>query len=283
MVKVLAVSGGVDSIVMLDMLADSGAVVAHFNHGIREDSDEDERFVGMLARKYGVQYESRREDLGSGASEELARIRRYEFLFSVAEKYGGRVHTAHHLDDLVETVAINLIRGTGWRGLVPLDDERVERPMLRRTKQENLEYAMQHGLEWREDSTNADKKYLRNRVRGGLGDLATNGDIPREIFGLYELQRGIKNEVDEAVSGLVEMRGTYPRGWFRGLDDSVAQEILRAIFVAMGRSTTRVQRGLMLEAIRTFGTGKKLNVLKGLMVVFSKTEFWFEEDKLISV
>jgi tRNA(Ile)-lysidine synthase len=112
---VVAVSGGVDSVVLLDHLAghpEYELVVAHFDHGIRDDSREDEAFVRSLAEKYNVPFESKREDLGKQASEELARDRRYAFLRSVAGKHNAQIITAHHADDAVETIAINLLRGT---------------------------------------------------------------------------------------------------------------------------------------------------------------------------
>ena len=104
MKRVVAVSGGVDSVVLLDMLADEGVniVVAHFDHGIRPDSAADAWFVKALAARYGVEYIGKREELGADASEELARERRYAFLHEVAQKHHAKLVTAHHLDDLIE-------------------------------------------------------------------------------------------------------------------------------------------------------------------------------------
>lgn len=111
--------------------------------------------------------------LGAEASEDRARKERYDFLFSVAKKYQATVATAHHQDDLVETIAINFHRGTGWRGLMVLNRSGITRPLLTRSKADIYDYALQHHLEWVEDSTNRDARYLRNRVRGVLhGRLA---------------------------------------------------------------------------------------------------------------
>ena len=90
---IVAVSGGVDSVVLLDMLAKKGEhelVVAHFDHGIRPESDADARFVWALAQCYGLPCEVRREELGAGASEELARARRYAFLRDIAADFSER-------------------------------------------------------------------------------------------------------------------------------------------------------------------------------------------------
>src|SRR5690606_16183672 len=105
----VAVSGGIDSVVLLDKLASEGThelVVAHFDHGIRKESFLDAQFVERLSKKYGVPFETRREELGKYASEELARERRYAFLREMAAKHDATIVTAHHMNDIAETIAI---------------------------------------------------------------------------------------------------------------------------------------------------------------------------------
>ncbi len=106
---IVAVSGGIDSIVLLDVLVKSGAelVVAHVDHGIRADSHEDESFVHRLADKYGLPFVSTRLALGSRASEDLARRERYKWLETVRAQYSAKaIVTAHHQDDVLETIVI---------------------------------------------------------------------------------------------------------------------------------------------------------------------------------
>jgi moderate conductance mechanosensitive channel len=95
---IIAVSGGIDSVVLLDLMSrtEKDLVVAHFDHGIREDSASDARFVEALSDRYKIQFVCRREKLGADASEELARQRRYEFLRGVATDFDGVIVTAHH-------------------------------------------------------------------------------------------------------------------------------------------------------------------------------------------
>jgi tRNA(Ile)-lysidine synthase len=152
---------------MLSNLPGVEVVVAHFNHGIREDSDEDESFVKNAAAHYGLPFESARGKLGKNASEAAARAARYKFLESIGHKHkAAAIITAHHQDDLVETAFINLLRGTGRRGLVALAiNPKVVRPLLNWTKKDILHYAEQHYLKWREDKTNQDEAFLRNYVR----------------------------------------------------------------------------------------------------------------------
>src|SRR5690606_27772852 len=104
-------------------------------------------------------------------------------------------------DDVVETIAINVTRGTGWRGLAVLDSADIERPLLDKTKAEILEYAKEHDLQWREDSTNKDTKYLRNDLRQKLRAL---DDETKELLRLYrERQVFLRREVDNETGNII--------------------------------------------------------------------------------
>ena len=256
----VAVSGGVDSVVLLDMLVSEGQhelVVAHFDHGIRNDSGDDARFVGELAEKYHLEYEIRHEALGRDASEELARERRYAFLRDVASKHTAIIVTAHHADDLIETVALNLGRGTGWRGVAVLDSSDVSRPLLSYTKEQLYEYAVAKRLEWVEDSTNASDVYLRNRLRRRIFKQLSSEER-QMILKLWKLQIAIKREIDnELEEQLKRTRGRYSKYFFTHIDSSVAIELLRSIAVMnLGHSITRPQLERALLAIKTAKLGK---------------------------
>jgi tRNA(Ile)-lysidine synthase len=245
---IVAVSGGVDSIVLLHMLTQTTnheIIVAHFDHGIREDSAEDAAFVGSLAAQYGFAYETRREELGPQTSEETARNRRYAFLRDVAKKYNGRIVTAHHSDDIVETVAINLKRGTGWRGLAVLDSD-IIRPLVLLSKADLIGYAEQRNLSWREDSTNASDKYLRNRLRRQAMELSD--ESKREILALRRQQIETKHLIDQAVSELLGEGPTYSRYFFTHVPPEVAIECLRYVSRA---ALTRPQLERALLSIKT--------------------------------
>lgn len=167
---ILAVSGGVDSVALLHMLhkkPDLELIVAHFDHGIRPDSDDDRRFVQALAKVYSLPFVYEEGGLGSNASEAEARQARYEFLRRVTKAQKAKaIITAHHQDDVLETAIINLLRGTGRKGLTALQSRSdVVRPLLNVSKQELIDYAKRNNLEWREDVTNVDERYLRNYVR----------------------------------------------------------------------------------------------------------------------
>lgn len=170
---VVAVSGGVDSMVLLDLLTSQPGldlIIAQFDHGIRPDSALDTSLVKRAAESRQLKFETSRAELGPAASEAAARAARYEFLFGLAKKYeADAVVTAHHQDDLIETAILNILRGTGPAGLTAMASNRlVSRPMLHLTKDEIITYAKDRHLLWREDETNRDERYLRNYVRKNL-------------------------------------------------------------------------------------------------------------------
>jgi len=270
---VVAVSGGVDSVVLLHMLKqqpDLELIVAHFDHGIRDDSAEDARFGEELAGSYGLAFETRREELGKQASEELARDRRYAFLRTIADKYKARLVTAHHSDDAIETIAINLSRGTGWRGLAALDSD-VARPLLHMGKSEIIDYARTHNLDWHEDSTNASDAYLRNRVRRKTSSLPA--DEKRQLLGLRAHQLGSKKLIDEEVRKLVGEGPSYSRYFFTHVSDSVAIECLRLMTMAR---LTRPQLIRSLLAIKTMKPGSVFEAGSSVRFRFTSRNFVIE-------
>lgn len=203
--KILAVSGGIDSMALLERFfrdEPENIVVAHFNHGTRTSADLDEQFVFSRCKELKVPFETMKIMLGEGVSEELARQKRYDFLYHVANKYHGEIYTAHHLDDLIESIAINLIRGTGWRGLTPFSDNRIHRPFIERGfyKTDILRFAAENKVLFREDPTNSTDDYLRNRVRSRL--LIMSRVEKKRLIDFYKRQAIIRHEVEELCGSL---------------------------------------------------------------------------------
>lgn len=176
----LAVSGGVDSMVMLALTAAAGYCfgVAHCNFSLRgKESDEDEALVEREATRYGVEFFNRRFDTvgemeRTGESMEMAARRlRYEWFRELCDEHGYTVIAiAHHVNDSIETFFINMLRGTGLRGLTGINTQlgRVVRPVMFATRRDLHDYAVAHAIPFREDSSNRSTKYLRNKVRLGL-------------------------------------------------------------------------------------------------------------------
>ncbi|RYC52810.1 tRNA lysidine(34) synthetase TilS [Flagellimonas olearia] len=173
----VACSGGVDSVVLahLCVAADLKVTLAHCNFQLRGDeSDGDEAFVKNLSYELGIgvmvqSFDTEKyAEAHRGSIQMAARELRYqwfnELLGSGEFNY---IMTAHHADDDLETFLINLSRGTGIEGLsgIPVQNEKVIRPLLNFSRQEILSYAKDNNLEWREDSSNSESKYLRNKIR----------------------------------------------------------------------------------------------------------------------
>ena len=179
---VVAVSGGVDSAVLLETLATLPGfrlrlVVAHLNHMLRgAESDGDEAFVREIAASYGAAVEVSSIDVMAVSRErrlsleEAGRECRYAFFAEVAEKHGADcVALAHHADDQAETVLMRLLRGSGATGLCAMTpktaDGRYVRPLLHVTRREIEAYAASRRLPFRTDSSNGSTDFLRNRIR----------------------------------------------------------------------------------------------------------------------
>jgi tRNA(Ile)-lysidine synthase len=173
----LAVSGGVDSVVMVDLFASSHKpfAIAHCNFGLRAAaSEEDEAFVTQLAAAYNVQlYVAHFSTQAYAAENQLsiqiaARQLRYTWFKELCAQHQlQKLATAHHVNDMVETLLFNLIKGTGIAGLHGIlpKKESLIRPLLFATKAEILAYAQASNLHWREDSSNASNAYARNLIR----------------------------------------------------------------------------------------------------------------------
>ncbi|QNA46446.1 tRNA lysidine(34) synthetase TilS [Lacibacter sediminis] len=192
----LAVSGGVDSVVLADLCHKAGNqfIIAHCNFQLRgEESDADELFVRSLGEKYKVEVLVKKFDTKEYAAtnklsiQEAARALRYMWFEELVNgqwsmvngQSPGEAHhsslithllTAHHADDNIETLLMNFFRGTGLHGLtgIPAANGHIKRPLLSFTKQELLDYATAEGLQFREDSSNQSSKYTRNFFRNEI-------------------------------------------------------------------------------------------------------------------
>ena len=278
---VIAVSGGVDSMVLLHLLAQKqhdqahSFVVAHFDHGIRPDSTEDRKLVQQTAESYGLPFVYDQVSLGPAASEAVARDARYSFLRIVRTSVGAdAIITAHHQDDLIETIIINFLRGTKSRGLSSLRSTKtLYRPLLGLTKQQIRAYARQHKLKWREDSTNDDETYLRNYIRKQI--MPRLDDSARKRLLEHSQKAATLNDAIQALT--VRYLDTQPealvleRQSFRELPEAVAHEVLAEwlrLHTTASLTSKLIER--LATAITEGGTGAKFDVARGYSIELTR-------------
>ncbi len=174
---ILAVSGGIDSVVMLELFsrAEFSGIIAHCNFNLRsEESDGDEKFVKEFENRYNYKVLTKSFDTTEFAKENkisiqmAARQLRYQWFSELKSKYScDFIATAHNQDDQIETFFINLTRGTGIKGLTGIKalSNGIIRPILWAERKTIVDYAKERELSWREDSSNSSTKYLRNKIR----------------------------------------------------------------------------------------------------------------------
>ncbi len=238
---VVAVSGGVDSVILLRLLAEQRPalrlVAAHLDHAQRKESKEDARFVARLCRRLNIPLHTGVLDEGRGLSEEAMRDRRREFLLQVAQLYGAlAIATGHHADDRLETFLMRLLRGSGLSGLksIRARSGQFVRPLLDVEKAELVAYAKRRRWTYRDDKSNLSAKYFRNRVRlravpvleklaeeygGKSAWLSRVGDLLRE---LEEVDGVLSLESAARAKGLWEVT---PAGHKLSLEKLFALEV----------------------------------------------------------
>ena len=176
---ILGISGGPDSMALLHLFLklkkemDLDLVCAHINHNVRKESDEEEEFVKSYCHKNGVIFESFKiQKYGDDNFENEARHMRYTFFEKIINKYGAKyLITAHHGDDLMETILMRIARGSTLKGysgfskMITKKNYKIIRPFITKTKQELLDYVKKNKIDYRIDKTNFDDSHTRNRYR----------------------------------------------------------------------------------------------------------------------
>ncbi len=226
---VLALSGGMDSMVLADLLPKAKVefVAAHCNFHLRgEESDGDEKFVREFAEKHDIQcfvkhFETEKYAAEQGISIEMAaRDLRYAWFEELRQQLGyDKIAVAHHADDQAETFFINLLRGAGLRGLKGMQPQNgiIIRPLLWASREQIHRYAVENQIVWREDHTNAESVYLRNKIRNQL--LPAFDELkPDARQGLYKSLEHLASEnelyrelLKEKLAQIVEQDGDVQR------------------------------------------------------------------------
>ncbi|HEU4427358.1 MAG TPA: tRNA lysidine(34) synthetase TilS [Myxococcota bacterium] len=295
----VAISGGVDSCVLLDALAqlapELGFTLAagHVNHGLRgAESDADEACAADLAKHLGVAFAARRvapRALRQGGPsrtrptlQEAARKLRHPALRELARELGcSRIATAHTLDDQAETVLMRLFRGASPAGLGGIaersQDGVVVRPLLAASRAAIERRASERGLVWREDASNRDPHYARGKLRiGNVAALARelNPEWLRAVGQLAEAQRKESEWIDEQVEREAQrwLRAesgalSISRAGFAALPDALARRLLRLAIRSQGgaRDVSRAQLERSAAFVRSARPGAQLSLPRGLV------------------
>lgn len=302
-----AVSGGADSVALFRVLAEAGKAagivlsVGHVHHGIRgAEADGDAEFVQDLAAKFGAEFHLLKEDVPARAAqrqetiEEAARNTRYEFFAKcMREGLVDAVATAHTLDDQAETVLLKLLRGAWTEGLsgihpvVKLEAGQILRPLLSVRRSEIEAYLRQLGQEWREDCTNQELIYTRNRVRHELlPSLASfNPQIAVQLSALAEIARDEELYWQSQIGALLPhilLPGKPVRGGgraagsgelgvaleverIRSMDMALQRRVLRAAVQRAGGTLDFYHTEALLQLALTGSSGQKLSLPGNLM------------------
>lgn len=252
--------------------------VAHFDHGTRSSARDDYLFVEKKCKELGVRFFGKHAKLGAGVSEEKARNARYEFFYGLLDT-DDRLVVAHHLDDLVESVVINFLRGTGWRGLAVMNSEKIERPFLELEKKDILKYAAENNIVFREDPTNSSEEYLRNRIRFSVRNLEREKKLEilelrnRQVEISEKMKKTLKMILDQNKKELENGKMQFKRELFLDLDEKTAIEILKEILKERQIFCTRPQLLNFLQAILCYQPGKYFNLPNDKLVRIDKNSF----------
>lgn len=216
---VIGVSGGPDSMTLLNILNDLkeklniNLYVAHINHMIREEADEETEYVKEFCAKINVEFFFKKVKVEEIAkeqkigTEEAGRNIRYEFFEEVAKKVGAnRIATAHNSNDNAETVLMNIIRGTsvsGLKGIEKVRDGRLIRPIIECSRDEIEEYCKEKRLNPKYDKSNSENIYTRNKIRNMLIPFIKQEFNSNIIEGINRLSQ-IATEEEQFINTIVE-------------------------------------------------------------------------------
>jgi len=249
---VVAVSGGPDSVALLDLLVRTRDLhrldlsVAHLDHGIHPDSARVADQVSRLAKAYGLPIEVGRLGLGAYAGETLARVRRYAWLEAVRDRLGaGSILTAHHADDQVETVLMRVLAGSGPAGLAGMAavQGHLVRPLLPFRRAELAQHLQEAGLAGWLDPANADPRHLRSWIR-------------TEILPVL---RARLPQVDENLQRVARQAARDRAAWnsvleaLPGLDMRVEKGVISVAASALGGYHSTLAQAVLIAAARRVG------------------------------
>lgn len=286
----VAFSGGIDSVALLCLLLEVRETLglrlgaAHLNHGFRENADSDEAFCRSFCEEKKVPFFSSKKDVAAYAKAEkmsfemAGRTLRYAFFEKVMDEQGfSKCATAHHLDDQVETVLLNLVRGTGLKGLTGISPlrGRYVRPLLSYKKSELLAYLERNQISFRHDHTNDEVEYQRNRLRNEVLPYLEkhfNADVSESISRmtglLVEDLKFIEGEVEKAKELFLQEAGDQVRlsKEVKELPYAISSRLLMDAVQKVKGNLRDIEEVHIRDLLQLFlkETGKKLDIKEGV-------------------
>jgi len=279
----VAVSGGIDSMVLLDLMLKSGLdiAVAHCNFKLRgKNSDADMEWVKEICKKNNIPFYGKICPVNKTENIQLAARRlRYEWFDELRKKHAfDYLLTAHHADDNLETFFINLFRGSGLKGLTGIHEtESIKRPLLNFTREEIEKYAVAQQIKWREDASNRTDAYLRNAIRLKLLPL------------IEEIRPGSSHAILNSMD-LLKASREVEEEWFDQLKNKIIRQDNHGQFVFLKQLPGGKKRNLFLfKWLSPYGfsdfkaINKLLNAQGGKYVESPAWRLIKHEEKLILV
>ncbi len=307
----IAVSGGIDSVVLLHALFEVKEVrdwlpslkIVHVNHMLRgAESDGDMSFVQSLAEKYDLEVITTEIDVGKvwekekGSIQQIARTCRYSFFSRLLDETHSILCTAHNLDDQVETMMMRMIKGTSIRGLAGIREQRGRfiRPMLNCSRKEIEEYYWDNELIHREDSSNAKDVYTRNNIRHNLIPLMESVEpsflthfsrlaktLTRENYCLEDLTNKLIEEIVTSTSnGYV-----FKKASLKSVDPALKYRLFEALFrkcVPLSTGITTAHLEQCIEFLDSSSTSKVIHLPEGVSIKCQYGSLYFIKEDVIS-
>ena len=310
---VLAVSGGPDSLFMLDILnklkqkLNFEIVACHVNHMIREEAEDDEKFVKEFCKEIEVECYTKRIDVAQYArnfkigTEEAGRIIRYEFFEEVLKKTNSdKIAVAHNKNDKVETIIMNLLRGTGvlgLKGIEPIRDKKFIRPIIECERTQIEKYCQDKNLNPRIDKTNFENIYTRNKIRNVIIPYIQKEFNPNIVEGISRLSE-IATEEDEYLNQITAQKYneiliensksqiTLDLKLFNKENKVIKRRLVLYTITSLMGTATSIEKVHIEDIIKLCGNNignKYLTPNKNIKVLVKKGKIFFERQTQDSV
>lgn len=263
---ILGLSGGPDSVFLLHILRNHDLIAAHLNHKIRKAADADEKFVKSLCENLEIPLETSQVDIKAKSKsskrglEECGRIERYKFFNKLAKKHKTKtIITAHHADDNLETILMNLVRGGSLKALAGMCLEEkfkehiLQRPLLYTSKKEILAYLKLHKIPYCKDLSNLDTTFTRNNLRHKIIPQLSkiNPNLPSTIAKNHENLAEISDYLEKESEKWLKKfpKNTFPAKEFTKLHPALQKSILITLHKIHIGNTTNLESIHIKDAI----------------------------------